>query len=200
MISHADRSRLFTRLRDHSGSDTSLVIAFLWGLAEAAVFFIVPDVYLGCVALFRWRRGLLAALTAVAGAVLGGAVMYALATIDPVTATELLLSIPLIDAEMVNIVGMRMQATGLIALVGGPLETVPYKIYAVQAGKQQFPLWEFLLITVPARLERILPVTLAAAGVGVLFRGFIQRRTSFIIGLYVLLWLGVYVAYYLQFG
>jgi membrane protein YqaA with SNARE-associated domain len=198
MTTDADRSDLISRLRAHSQSSAALIIAFLWGLAEATVFFIVPDVVLGFVALFHWRRGLLAALVAVAGAVLGGAATYTLAASDPAAATEILLRIPLIDVEMIKNVGAEMQAAGLIALVRGPVRAVPYKVYAVQAGQQQLPLWRFLLITIPARLERLLPVTLAAAGVGVVFRGFIRRRTALVVGIYILLWVGVYVAYYLQ--
>lgn len=35
-------------------------LAFTWGVAEATVFFLVPDVAIGAVALFGLRRNLLA--------------------------------------------------------------------------------------------------------------------------------------------
>jgi membrane protein YqaA with SNARE-associated domain len=72
-------SALYVRIRRHCASSAAPLIAFIWGLAEATLFFIVPDVYLGFVALFDWRRALRALAAPIAGAVLGGALMYALA-------------------------------------------------------------------------------------------------------------------------
>ena len=92
-------------------------------------------------------------------------------------------------------VSERLHAEGLLALVSGPLLGIPYKIYAVQAGQQQLPLLPFLLVTIPARLERILPAALAGAGAGILFRKFIQQHAGLVAGAYVLLWLGIYGVY-----
>jgi len=46
--------------------------AFLWGLAEATCFFIVPDVLLSFIALRRLRTALLCCGLALAGALLAG--------------------------------------------------------------------------------------------------------------------------------
>ena len=47
------------------------------GIAEATVFFIVPDVWISFVALRRgWQAGALAAFFACIGALIGGAIMY----------------------------------------------------------------------------------------------------------------------------
>ena len=60
----------YTRVSDHAKSSWSIIIAFVWGFAEATAFFIVPDVYLGFVALFNWRRGLSAMAATLIGAML----------------------------------------------------------------------------------------------------------------------------------
>jgi len=197
MSAEAAPSSLYARLERHSGSRGALAIAFVWGLAEATLFFIIPDVYLGFVALFHWRRGLLATLAALAGAMIGGVVLYALAS-NGAAVNELLVRIPLISPEMVGRVAQQMQESGLVAMVNGPLEGVPYKIHAVQAGLQHLPFIPFLLMTIPARLERTLPVALAGAVFGTVLKGFVKRHTVLVVGAYALLWLGVYVMYYLQ--
>jgi len=61
-----------------SGSLRSLagiLAAFLWGLAEAIFFFVIPD-ELSFVAILDWPRTRKHVLAAVAGALLGGAPLF----------------------------------------------------------------------------------------------------------------------------
>jgi membrane protein YqaA with SNARE-associated domain len=173
--------------------------AFLWGLAEATLFFLVPDILLGFLALFNWRRALLATSLTVAGALVGGAIMFGLGANDPQAMDRVLTSIPLIDQEMVDSVDDATGSTGVSALTRGPLQGIPYKIYAVQAGRHGLPIYLFLLVTIVARLMRFLPVVLASAAAGSIFREFIRRHTGLVIGGYLLFWLGVYTWYFFQF-
>ena len=192
-------STLYRRISAYSASRQTLAIAFLWGLAEATVFFLVPDVLLGFVALFNWRRGLLSTVWVVAGAMVGGAIMYALAVNNVVAMNQLLTSIPLVNANMVNLVREQVGRSGLSALVTGPLQGIPYKIYAVQVGAQGLALIPFLLFTIPARLERILPVALVGAAVGVAFRKIIRRYPGLVVAGYVALWVCIYALYTVRF-
>lgn len=162
------------------------------------LFFVVPDVYLGFVALFRWRKGLLTTLSATAGAVMGGAIMYALAAANAPAINQLLVKIPLVSPGMINTVSEQMQASGLFSMVIGPLETIPYKIYAVQAGQQHLAFIPFLLLTIFARLERMLPVALVWAAFGAAFKKLLRRHTLLVISAYSLVWVGVYLLYYLK--
>lgn len=184
---------------NHANSKWSAIIGFLWGFAEGTAFFIVPDVYLGFVALFNWKRGLWAMVAAVIGAMVGGSVMYNLAMINLSAINLFLTRIPLINAEMVADISNKMQADGLITMVNGPLRGVPYKIYAVQAGGQFLPYFSFLVMTILARLERLLPVTLLAGGFGRWFKDFTEHHTRLVVGIYVLIWGIVYFLYYLRF-
>jgi membrane protein YqaA with SNARE-associated domain len=198
MTAELNLSPLYARFERHSASNGSLVIACLWGLAEATLFFIVPDVYVAFVALFHWRKGLLATLAAVAGAMIGGATMYTLAVANDAAINSLLVRIPLISPELVRSVAEQTQGSGLVAMISAPLRGIPYKIYAVQAGQQHLPFIPFLLVTIAARLERFLPITLAGIAFGAAFKELVQRRTALVVGAYALLWLAVYVVYYLQ--
>lgn len=189
----------YARFSDHASSKWPVLIGFLWGFAEGTAFFIVPDVYLGLVALFNWKRGVWAMAAAVVGAMVGGSVMYSLAMKDLPAMNLFLTRIPLINAEMVADIANKMQANGLIAMVNGPLRGVPYKIYAVQAGGQSLSYLTFLFMTILARLERLLPVTFLAGGLGKWFKDFIEKHTTLVVGIYVLIWGIVYFLYYLRF-
>lgn len=190
------RTKLHTKLRKYTESWIAPSIGLLWGFAEATLFFIVPDFYLGFVALFNWRRGLLSLMWSVAGAILGGAVMYILASKNSHAATELVLRVPLIGLDMVQTVSDQMSSQGLVSLVSGLFAGIPYKIYAIQAGSQNLPILSFLLMTIPARLARILPVTGIACIAGVALRKNVKQHTIVILSLYILLWVGIYLIYF----
>ena len=190
----------YTRFSDHAKSSWSIIIAFVWGFAESTAFFIVPDVYLGFVALFNWRRGLSAMIAALIGAILGGSVMYVLAMNNPSGLNLFLTRVPLIDATLVNDVGDKMRADGLITLLNGPLRGTPYKIYTAQAGEQSLPFLYFLLMTIPARLERFLPVVLAFGGIGKWFGTFCEKHTKFVVSSYALMWGIIYFVFIQYFN
>lgn len=189
----------YGRFYDHANSKWSLIIGFVWGFAEGTAFFVVPDVYLGLVALFHWKRGLWAMVAAIVGAMVGGSVMYSLAMRDISTINLFLERIPLINAEMISDIANKMQMHGLITMVNGPLRGIPYKIYAVQAGGQALPYLPFLIFTILARLERLLPVTLLAGALGKRFQKFIEQHASFVVVIYIVIWGIIYVLYYLRF-
>ena len=191
-----NHSRLYSRLEHHSISNMSLVIAFLWGMAEGTLFFMVPDVYLTLIALIHWRIGLSATFVTVAGAMVGGAIMYTLAVYDGALMAKVLTLIPLVSMEMLHTVATQMQTYGFGAMVRFPLQA-PYKVYAVEAGQQHLPFLTFLLITIPSRLGRILPVTFVGVLLGAVLKKFIQRHTEFVVGVHVLVWVGVHVLAYL---
>ena len=198
MSANSHPTALYTRLHRFGASKGALVGAFLWGLAEATVFFVVPDTYLGFVALFHWTQGLLAIPIAIFGALIGGALMYAFGMTHAEVAHQVLVHIPLISPEMVKTVVEQMQNAGLPSLVSAPFQGIPYKIYAVEAGRLHLHWMAFLVISVVARLERILPTTLCFAIAGRLLKKFVQWRTRIVAVAYWLFWLGVYAFYIAQ--
>jgi len=198
MTAEPSPSPLYASLEGHSASNGSQIVAFLWGLAEATLFFIIPDVYLGFVALFHWRKGLWTTVAATAGAMVGGAFMYLLGAANGPAVDQLLIRIPLIGAEMVVTVAEQLQSSGLLALIAGPLQGIPYKIYAAQAGQQNLGLIPLLLLTIPERWVRFFLIALAGAALGRVFKNAVQRRTRLVICAYALVWVAVYVGYYFE--
>ena len=130
------------------------LVALIWGLAEATLFFVVPDVFLTYLGLFDLSLGLMGALWSLVGALIGGAVMYYLGVKDIEKMHRLLMRIPGISQPMIQHVKSSLESRGALALFLGPLKGVPYKNYAIYAYQKKISFSRFLLISIPARLIR----------------------------------------------
>lgn len=146
-----------------------LILAFLWGLAEGTLFFVVPDVLITLAAMFRPRRALAHAGAAVAGAVLAGALMYAWASASPDSARSAVDAVPFVESNVLVVASIDFYFDGAWAVMYGPLRGIPYKVYAVTAPRYM-GLTTFLLLTIPARLWRFLLTGLVFALLGQMLR------------------------------
>jgi hypothetical protein len=181
-------------------SRSAAVVAFGWGGAEATLFFVVPDVWIGLLALFNWRAGLRAVVWAVMGALVGGALMYGVgAQFDRDSSARLLDAVPAISPGMVERVEEEMRQHGPASMVLGPLRGTPYKIYARTAGVQEQPLSAVLLWTIPARGARFVLIAVIAALYGWLVRR-ITPWTGWLLGPYLLAWTLFYAGYFWAYG
>jgi membrane protein YqaA with SNARE-associated domain len=130
-----------------------LIVAFLWGLAEATFFFIIPDVFLSFVAVFDWRATWKHIVAALAGALLGGALLFHWSQADPGAAHAAAARVPFITPGMFAEVNSGLDKMGLLAVLTGSVSGIPYKLYAVEAPRISTQL-AFLLATPPARAVR----------------------------------------------
>jgi membrane protein YqaA with SNARE-associated domain len=170
------------------------VIAFAWGFAEATVFFIVPDVLLTFIACRALQPAMKATGAALAGALLGGAVVYGF------VAREMILHVPGIHDDLVISVQAELRAHGLAALLIGPLRGIPYKIYAMEWAARSGSLAPLLLVSIPARWLRFaLSVLIARVMANVLAR-WTGRRARLEFGLVALFWGTFYTFYFAHFG
>ncbi|MCF6192614.1 MAG: hypothetical protein L3J76_05735, partial [Candidatus Hydrothermae bacterium] len=144
------------RLRRLRGVSVADGLAFFWGMAEATLFFLVPDVWITGRALRGVRSGIRAAFWAGAGALLGGMGMYIWGARAPHTALQWVDAVPNISATMIQQVQQQLAHFGYLALWVGAFSGKPYKIYAVQAGAAHMPLIPFMLMSFLARLTRFL--------------------------------------------
>ncbi len=181
----------FRRFQIHPGADG---LAFFWGMAEATLFFLVPDVWITGMALRGVRAGTRAAFWAGAGALLGGMGMYVWGARAPHTALQWVDAVPNISAPMIHQVQQQLAHVGYLALWVGAFSGKPYKIYAVQAGAAHMPLIPFVLMSFLARLTRFL---LLGWGVGVLAAP-LRRRwpRSVLYALWALGWILFYVWFF----
>ena len=135
------------------------LIAFLWGFAEATLFFVVPDVGLSILALQGSTAGLVAAGYAVLGALVGGTLMWYWGQADLERVAAILHRIPLIPAEDIEKVQADMARSGAAAMFLGPMSGIPYKIYAAY-GHRFTSFGVFLLVSIPARGIRFVIISL----------------------------------------
>jgi membrane protein YqaA with SNARE-associated domain len=134
--------------------------AFVWGVAEATLFFIVPDVAISVIALDGSSAGLRASVFALLGALLGGTVMYYWGRSNLEIVVEIFHRLPAIRPADVEQVRSAMTRTGVRAILVGPILGIPYKIYAAHAHLTT-SIVNFLLISIPARMVRFVLVALA---------------------------------------
>jgi len=169
-----------------------IALAFLWGFAEGTLFFILPDVPLSLAAMLRPRRALIHLAAIVAGALLAGAVMFSWSDHGP-AARHAVALVPLVTPAMFERAESDYRQFGVWAASKGPVRGIPYKVYAVEAPEHS-SLWSFLLISIPARIWRLLVVWLgfAAAGLGLRKLG----RASLAPAIHALFWIGVYAVYW----
>ena len=177
-----------------------IAISVVWGFAEATLWFIVPDVAVGAVALLlpsRWWR---VATATIAASLLGGLVLFTAALVDGDASRTAILALPGIDHEMASDVRDELAADGGSALVRAPLSGVPYKVYTVEMADQSWGVASYLAWSLPSRTLRILPVAAIAALVGWWLAGFIRRRTGAVLAAYVAGWVVLYVFYFRSVG
>ncbi len=174
----------------------ALVLACVWGAAEATVFFIVPDVLLTWIALEDHRSALKACAAATLGALIGGAIMWAWGSIDASAAIGFLDHVPAISSEMIQSVERDITSRGAVTTLLGPLTGTPYKIYAVQSGALHVSLLLFTVVTVPARLVRFLLLTMVTGVIAHLVSPRMSRAAKR--GALVAVWLVFYLFYFLS--
>ena len=130
-------------------------IAFLWGFAEATFFFLVPDLFLSLAAILGGRRTWTHIFAAIAGALVGGAVLFQWSLASTAEAHAAVARLPFIRETMFNKVDEGLREQGMLAV--GSASGMPYKRYAIRAAKftSERP---FLLATPISRGVRFLAV------------------------------------------
>ncbi|NEX95224.1 hypothetical protein [Caulobacter sp. 17J65-9] len=175
---------------------TFAAAAFLWGAAEAFLFFVVPDVLLAWVAL---RRGLKAALVcsllAAAGATLGGAAMYGWAARSPETAARAVERVPAVADGATDRAVEAMRREGWFrAAASGAFAGRPYKLYAAAAPRAGVEPTAWVAAATPIRLPRFLLMSVGFAVLGALLRDRLDRRVM--LALYGTGWTLFYAAFW----
>lgn len=170
-------------------------IAIAWGLAEGLVFFLVPDMFFSLTASRSPLRGLRHVGLVILGSLLAGLILHTWATRDAEAARSLVNAVPFVDQSMFARVEADYQRLGSLAPLAGPLSGIPYKVYAV-VGAGHTPLLPFLLISVPARAERLLITWAQFTVLGLLLRRWTRRPELWSAIGYVAYWLVVYTLYW----
>ena len=170
-----------------------------WGFAEGSFFFLVPDILITWFALRSVRRSLHVTAAVVAGSLLAGACLFAWGARDPAGARDFVLGVPFVRAAAFETTAAYFRESGVWALCRGPASGIPYKVFAVQAHGYS-ALLPFLVVSIPARLERLVLSWLPFALAGVFGRGFLAKRPAAGIAAHFAFWLVTYLLYWFRPG
>ncbi len=170
-------------------------LGFLWGFAEGTLFFIIPDVLLSWASLASPRCGMRILGTILAGALVAGVLIYAWASFKPDQSRAAVAAVPFVRERMFEKVAQDYQAHGLAGMLYGPSSGVPYKVYAVLAPEQHQPLL-FILLSIPARLERLALSWVVFTAIGWALREWIRRHQKITTSLFLIFWAITYAFYW----
>jgi hypothetical protein len=170
-------------------------LGVVWGFAEATLFFIMPDLIITLACLGSFVKGLRQLAAVMAGALAGGLLMYILSINHALEMTRLVQAVPYVRSSMVEAVQGDFASHGVWAVCMGPLSGIPYKLYAVIAPAF-VSLFLFFVMSIPARLERLLVTFAIFAVLGVLFRRYLKRWTWLPGSVYLIYWVIVYGVYW----
>ncbi len=131
-----------------------LFAAGFWGAAEATLFFIVPDVLTTYRALPRFRDGFFACLAALAGALLGGILLFWFARHSPTAAHDWITAVPGASEALAHTARADFDADEWLALFRGSFTGRPYKLYVLSAADSNASLPLFVAISAVTRLTR----------------------------------------------
>ncbi len=180
-----------------SNRDNKNLFSGLWGFAEATLFFILPDVLLSYFALNKKEPLWKYCLWALSGALIGGALLYWLGAFYQTVWWQLIELVPAINTDLMNKVASWMRQDGLTAILLGPSQGLPYKTFAVQAFDNGVGFWQFMLISIPARLIRFLLFAYVARLLSMTLMKNFSRRTLLVI--WMTIWVISYFTYFSMF-
>lgn len=155
----------------------------------------IPDVFVTLVASRNPRYAPAAAFAAIVGAVLGGMVLYGLATAFPAAVSEALRWVPLVFPSMFDAVSDGLSAQGWAAMVEGASRGIPYKLFAAEAGARHLPFAAFVGWSVVARSYRIALSASVATGAGAFLRRKLGWSESAVFRTWAAVWIATYAAY-----
>jgi hypothetical protein len=142
------QSRVWSAIARVVNSRYGLLVAFVWGYAEALSWFIVAEMALILLAAAVPRRVMGWAASVIAGSVLGVLTNAALAS------RGVLLPAPLTTPRMAA-TAFRQFAEGPSAIMNQALSGIPVKVYARAAGERGIDLWNLAGWTLLERGLRI---------------------------------------------
>jgi membrane protein YqaA with SNARE-associated domain len=172
-----------------SCSRGGVVLMFVWAVAEAIVWPIIPEFLLVPMAAGNRQRFYQPLAAAIAGTALGGIALYLFAFTAPASAMAFLAWLPLIGRGSVAAVQSEFAAHGAVALLVQPLSGIPFKVWALIGGASHISPWRAIPIFVFARGLRMTLFATASRTVAGLFTGFFRDYSLFLLGIYLLLFL-----------
>lgn len=172
----------FERARSFAHSPSAPRLLFLWAVAEALVWPIVPDFALFPLLLVAPTRAAAMVSVTAAGSVVGGLAAYVVGA--SAAGPSLLAAAPLVSDQMVAAAAQMLRDDGALGLLGQPLSGIPYKVFALQAAGADVAVPGYIVMSVVARAGRFLVVALLAVLLSSILRPLWERGLHLFLVLY----------------
>ena len=176
-------------------SRAALLVGAAWGFAEASLLFVVPDAWLGLVALFAPRRMLLTLAAIVAGAVAGAACLYLATLVFGDAVTDLILALPATSEADFEQARVRLAEDGATAILAAVVEAQAVKLSVHAAALDGVGIVDVVAFTALNRLARMLLFGAVLAAIGWAGRPIVARWPRTVATLYALAWVAFYTVY-----
>lgn len=187
----------YDKMVSWSFTKTVLILGFIWGFSEGIVFFIVPDIIITFVALFSFRKSFKVMIAVLTGSIISGILMYYFGLINFEMVKALVVRVPFVSESMFISTHQDFEALGIWALLKGPMSGIPYKVYSIQSSAYASIL-SFVIVSIPARLERLMLTWFMFAFGGYLFRRKIKENQVMAIRIHSVYWIIIYVLYWIR--
>jgi 1-acyl-sn-glycerol-3-phosphate acyltransferase len=132
-----------------------VVLMFVWALAEAVVWPVIPDALLVPLAAGARRHCTRPLLAAIAGMALGGTLLFTVARSAPEAAARYLAWLPLVGEGQVATARERLAEHGAAAFLIQPWSGIPFKVWGLLAGMAGMPAWPVVPLFIVARAARM---------------------------------------------
>ncbi|MFT7620163.1 MAG: hypothetical protein ACI97A_003820 [Planctomycetota bacterium] len=196
MTSPEDNNAKQTAEDEASFRTRALLGGFLWGLAEGKFFFIVPDVFLGFMAMRSVRAAAWAWAASIAGSLVAIIVIHLCMDWLGLNYIEFITHLPGISESLLASVHETISSQGLPYTSLLVLTGIPLKVLGASAFGLGQTLGSVLLWTVFARVVRIAPAFVVFGGLSHLFRAKIEAQPRcWFIGVSIV-WVLFYVFYF----
>jgi membrane protein YqaA with SNARE-associated domain len=160
---------------------------FLWAVAEATVWPLIPDALLAPMVIGSRRSLPRLLIAAIAGSALGGIVLYAYAFAQPQAALVALPTLPTISRDTIERADHLLAEWGDYAFVIQPVSGIPFKVVAVLAAARAMDPQRVLLLSIAARTARMCLTGVVAALVAWRFHPSLRDHFLVLAGLYLVL-------------
>lgn len=186
---------LYNNIRGFVTYKWSYFLTFLWWILEATVFFIIPDVLLGFLWVFRHKNKLGVFFSTILWSILGWVILYLL-TYYGMIGVSWLSSIPLINDRMINKVLLDLDSWYLPFIIS-TLWWIPYKIQAVAYGMSGINIFIFVILSFISRAPRFIFSLWLSHLIWESFKDYFEDHARYLLLIYTLVWIIIYMIYYL---
>jgi 1-acyl-sn-glycerol-3-phosphate acyltransferase len=170
-----------------ASSRNGAALMFLWALAEAIVWPVIPDALLVPMAAGNRRRFYVPLAAAVCGSALGGLLLMLAAAWWPAPALAILEHLPLVTDRQIQTASHGLATRGALAFLAQPWSGVPLKVWGVMAGVHGIDPWSAIPLSIAARTLRMAIVATAARLIVGLLRSFLRDFSIYALAIYLVL-------------